>query len=88
MVKYPKLEDALLKDVDQTYYYGASCGPCGHASRLDLNKLRAYLGPDFKLKDVRPRLKCEKCGNRQVIISYLTPDRKSSLSHLFGQPSK
>jgi hypothetical protein len=30
-VDYPKLESALLKDVDDTYYYGAQCRQCGRA---------------------------------------------------------
>jgi hypothetical protein len=43
-VDYPKLETALLKDVDDTFYFGANCRSCSHASRLSLSKVRGHLG--------------------------------------------
>jgi hypothetical protein len=83
-VDYPKLETALLKDVDDTYYYGANCRSCLHASRLSLSKLRAHLGGDFPVAKIRERLKCELCGGKQVVVTYLTPSQSTgSLVHLF-----
>jgi hypothetical protein len=49
----PSLETALLKDVDDTYYFGANGQSCLHTSRLSLSKLRAHLGGDFPLVTVR-----------------------------------
>ena len=43
-MEYARLETARLRDIDETYYYGAQCRSCLHASRLDLIKLRAHLG--------------------------------------------
>jgi hypothetical protein len=45
---YPKLETALLKDVDDHFYYGANCRSCLHTSRLSLSKLRAQLGGNYR----------------------------------------
>src|SRR3984885_884090 len=55
-MEFPKLETAALAHVDDSYYYGAYCRKCRHTARLSLVKLRAHLGDDFPLKDVRPRL--------------------------------
>ena len=86
---YPKLETALLKDVDDTYYYGASCRSCLHASRLSLTKLRAHLGDNFPVAKIRERLKCELCGSRQVVVTYRTPSQSTgSLVHLFEEKSR
>jgi len=54
-MEYARLETAKLGEVDDSYYYGASCGKC-NASRLCLLKLRAYLGDAFPLVKVRARL--------------------------------
>jgi hypothetical protein len=81
---YPKLETALLKDVDDRFYYGAECRSCLHTSRLSLTKLRAYLGGDFPVAKIRERLKCELCGGKTVVVTYLTPSHSTgSLVHLF-----
>jgi hypothetical protein len=83
-VDYPKLETALLKDVDDSYYYGANCRSCLHTSRLSLTKLRARLGDDFPLLKVRELLKCELCGDKRVVVTFLTPNQATgSLVHLF-----
>jgi hypothetical protein len=88
-VDYPKLESALLRDIDDTYYYGANCRSCLHTSRLRLSKLRAHLGDDFPLVKVRERLKCELCGSKTVVVTYLTPSQcTGSLVHLFDKKPK
>jgi hypothetical protein len=85
-MNYPKLEAALLKDVDDRFYYGANCSSCLHASRLSLSKLRAHLGADFPVVRIRDRLKCELCGGKAVTITYLTRSQcTGSLVHLFGK---
>ena len=60
-MEYGKLEAAALAHVDDSYYFGAYCGKCRHSARLSLVWLRARLGDDFPLKDVRPRLRCRRC---------------------------
>src|ERR1700726_4824194 len=70
-VDYPKLETALLKDVDDRFYYGAYCQSCLYAARLNLSKLRADLGDDFPVTKIRERLKCERCEAKQVVVTYL-----------------
>ena len=86
---YPKLETALLKDVDDTYYFGANCQSCLHTSRLRLSKLRAHLGGDFLVAKIRHRLKCELCGSKTVVVTYLTPSQcTGSLVHLFDKEAK
>jgi hypothetical protein len=85
----PKLETALLKDVDDTYYFGANCSSCLHASRLSLTKLRAHLGDDYPVARIRIRLMCELCGSKAVTITYLTPSQcTGSLVHLFDKKTK
>ena len=84
---YAKLENACLAHVNDTYYYGAYCRKCKHSARLSLMKLRAHLGDNFPLREVRHKLRCEKCGDRrQIVITFLAPDQRTgSLAHLFRQ---
>src|SRR5450631_1465051 len=54
-VDYPKLETALLKDVDDCFYYGANCSSCLHASRLNLSRLARALGRGKKYPATQPK---------------------------------
>jgi hypothetical protein len=48
-------------------YFGASCEDCRHGlRRIDVSRLVAQLGPDVLVQDVRPRLRCAKCGGKRV----------------------
>ena len=86
---YPKLETALLRDVDDRFYYVANCRSCLHASRLRLSRLREHLGGDFPLAKVRARLKCDQCGSKAVTVTYLTPAQcTGSLVHLFDKEAR
>ena len=88
-VDYPKLEAALLKDVDDTYYYGANCQSCLHTSRLRLSKLREHLGGDFPVAKIRHRLKCDLCGSKAVTVTFLDPGQATgSLVHLFEKETR
>ena len=83
---YARLETGTLADVDDSFYYGASCRGCSHTARLNLVKLRDYLGATFPLINIRHRLKCDRCGGRQVIVIFLAPDQRTgNLVHLFNQ---
>ena len=85
-VEFAKLETASLADVDEGYYYGASCRNCNHSARLDLLKLRAHVGDTFPLVQIRKRLRCERCGSRLVTIIFLAPNQKTgNIAYLFGQ---
>ena len=84
---YATLESARLGDVDDSSYYAASRVACFFSGgRSSLLKLLTHLGPHFMLKDVRPRLKCERCGKRRAIITFWSPDHGGgSLAYLFEQ---
>jgi len=85
-MEYPKLETALLKDVDDRFYFGAECRSCLHTARLRLSKLRSVLGDEFPLQKIRARLRCELCGGREVVVTYLTPQQGTgSLVYLFNK---
>ena len=86
-MEYARLESAKLRDIDDTYYYGAQCRQCGHGARLNVAKLSARLGDDFPLTQVRKRLRCEKCRSRAVVITFLALDQRTgNLVELFSQP--
>jgi hypothetical protein len=88
-MEYPTLGKATLGQVDDSYYYAASCNDCHHKVRLSLARLRAELGPDYPLVEVRTRLKCRECGSRHIIVAYYTPAHATtSLAPLFQEPAK
>jgi hypothetical protein len=83
-MEYAKLETAALAHVDDSYYYGAYCRKCKHSARLSLVKLRAHLGDDFPLAKVRERLRCQRCGSRQIVITFLAPNQRTgNVAYLF-----
>jgi hypothetical protein len=85
-MEYARLETAKLRDIDDTYYYGAQCRQCGHGARLSMAKLRARLGDDYPLVKVRERLRCERCRCRAVVITFLAPDQRTgNLVELFAR---
>jgi hypothetical protein len=51
-------------------------------------KLRARLGDDFPLIDVRERLRCQHCRSRHIIVTFLTPDHcTGDFAKLFELPA-
>ena len=83
-MEYAKLETAALAHVDDSFYYGAYCRKCKHAARLSLVKLRKHLGDTFPLRNIKDRLRCERCSSRQIVITFLAPDQRTgNLAHLF-----
>jgi hypothetical protein len=82
-MEYAKRETAALAHVDDSYYYGAYCRKCKHSARLSLTKLRTYLGDDFSLVKVKDRLRCKRCGSRQIVVTFLAPNQRTgNLAHL------
>lgn len=67
MIHQDPLKTATLADAEK-YIYIAQC-PCGHKQEVDLVKLRDVLGSDFKIRNIRVRLKCQ-CGRKDSIISF------------------
>ena len=85
-MEYAKLGTAMLAHVDDSYYYGAYCRRCKHSARLSLVKLRAHLGENFPLAKVRDRLRCERCGLREVVITFLAPNQRTgNVAYLFRE---
>ena len=85
-MEYAKLDIATLAHVDDSYYYGAYCRRCKHSARLSLVKLRAHLGENFPLAKVRDRLRCERCGLREVVITFLAPNQRTgNVAYLFRE---
>ena len=84
-MEYAKLETATLAHVDDTYYFGAYCRKCGHHARLSLVKLRAHLGDTYPVREVRHKLKCDRCADRrQIVVTFLAPNQRTgNLVHLF-----
>jgi hypothetical protein len=87
MPECARLETATLGQVDDTYYYGASCSSCHRSKRQSLVRLRSVLGDACPLVDLRKRLKCSTCGRKQLTIMFLAPNQGgTSLQHLFQRP--
>ncbi len=85
-MEYAKLDTATLAHVDDSYYYGAYCRRCKRSARLSLVKLRAHLGDNFPLAKVRDRLRCERCGLREVVITFLAPNQRTgNVAYLFRE---
>jgi hypothetical protein len=85
-MQYAKLETATLAHVDDRYYYGAYCRMCKHSARLSLVKLRANLGDNFRVSEIRERLRCERCKSRAVVITFLAPDQRGgNVARLFHE---
>jgi hypothetical protein len=64
-------EQLTLAEAVELIAYGASCNRCQETRRVDLARLRDRLGPRFLVGDIRPRLRCSKCGTRKVIAVTL-----------------
>ena len=80
-MEYAKLDTATLAHVDDSYYYGAYCRRCKHSARLSLVKLRV-----FPLAKVMDRLRCERCGLREVVITFLAPNQRTgNVAYLFRE---
>jgi hypothetical protein len=63
--------------IDGEYTIHAYCHGrlCSHHQKLDLEKLKASLGGDFKLTHdtLTPKLRCTKCGGKKVGLIVSPP---------------
>ncbi|MBD9621904.1 hypothetical protein IB279_02990 [Ensifer sp. ENS06] len=53
-----------FRDLAEWEIIGARCGKCGYSNWLDRWKLANKYGADAPIADLRPHLRCGKCGNR------------------------
>jgi len=67
-----------LAEAVEKIVYGASCDRCHETRRIDLAKLRDRFGREFLVENIRPRLRCAKCGNRKVIVATLWQSASST----------
>jgi DNA-directed RNA polymerase subunit RPC12/RpoP len=56
-------------------YLRAACRACSHRASLSSVELAQRLGYDFPLPDLKGRLRCSKCGKRQVDVTAVEPAR-------------
>ncbi|WP_181175714.1 hypothetical protein [Mesorhizobium sp. B2-3-4] len=61
--------------IDGNMQLTAYCHACNHSKVLSLEKLKRRFGPDTPAMadDIKPKLKCEKCGSKKVGLIY-APD--------------
>lgn len=64
-------DDLTLREAIEKLYYGAECKPCGEVRYVNLLRAAARCGLDMKVRELRPRLRCSKCGNKAVIVTTL-----------------
>ena len=69
-----------LAEAVELIVYGASCNRCHETRRVDLAQLCDRLGPHLLVGDIVPRLRCTKCGERNVIIVTLWRSASSTSS--------
>ncbi|KQU77687.1 hypothetical protein ASD12_17970 [Mesorhizobium sp. Root102] len=70
--------------IDEKMKVRAYChrSSCNHSQDLDLEKLKARLGPDAPAMadDLIPKLRCTKCGGKEVGLIYSPdPDKVSGM---------
>lgn len=51
--------------------YLIECTACKHRAKIDLVLMAQSLGESFPLADLRPRLKCARCGSKKTISTTL-----------------
>jgi hypothetical protein len=71
-------EQLTLAEAVEVIAYGASCSRCHETRRVDLARLRDRLGAQFLVRDIRPRLRCSKCGNHRIIVVTLWTSASST----------
>ena len=61
-----------LIEADMAVTAFCQTSPCHHSQRLNLEFLRAKLGPDAPAMhdDLKPKLRCMKCRSKKVGLTY------------------
>jgi hypothetical protein len=66
------LGDVLMEGL----HIRASCRNCRHQANLSPLRLAKRLGYDHELATLRQRLRCSKCGLRDVEVRTVEPERR------------
>lgn len=66
------LGDLLVKQE----YLWLRCEGCRHVAVLHPQTMTELVGYDYKLTDLRRRLKCAKCGAKRVLIGAAVPGER------------
>ncbi len=76
MLSYNTIQELI----DGGYTLTAHC-PCHHRQKLDLEKLKAKLGPDHSTLhvDLAHKLRCSKCGSKNVGLILSPPGPKGDI---------
>lgn len=86
-MSHPAPGNALLGQLDDTFYYGVTCADCGHERGLSLVALRKQFGEKLLLVRASENVKCPGCGSRKRVFTYLTPDQRvGAFVQLFNRP--
>lgn len=64
-------DDLTMKEAVDQIYYGANCRDCQEVRRVDLSQMLQIIGPYALVRDLRPRLRCRKCGGKQIVVTTL-----------------
>ena len=64
--------DALAK----REYLALRCGSCRHGAVLHPAVIAKIVGYDYRLANLRRRLKCTKCGQKRVSIEEAVPGER------------
>jgi DNA-directed RNA polymerase subunit RPC12/RpoP len=56
-------------------YLRAQCRACSHRAPLSPVELAQRLGYDFPVPDLGRRLRCSRCGKKQVDVTTVEPER-------------
>lgn len=79
----------VQKLIEEGYRLGAGCNrpQCCHFANIDLEALKARLGPgqSTMAPDLVPKLRCSKCGSKDVGLIVHPPERGRALRA--GRPS-
>jgi hypothetical protein len=87
-MEFANYSTAKLADIDDRYYLGVSCSGCFRSRRLSVETLRSILGDAFPVVNVRNRLKCQTCGSKQIVVTFLNPGQAvGNLAQLFKEES-
>lgn len=86
-MEYASFSTAKLGEITDEHYLDASWFKCGRGARLSVSRLRDRLGPDFAVAGIGRRLRCERCGARGAVVTFLNPSQRSgNLVRLYRKP--
>ena len=73
MPKQQPITIATLADLGARDCLVMHCDPCNRHEEMDLWKLAEDHGPDFPLRELRRRARCNRCGKPLIIHQVYNP---------------